>query len=517
MGAVTQAAVARAERLEAELVAQKKGMLRERVRAALIDCAEHHAARGEFEAAMQRFADCEEHATNAADAIDAAVRVCRACVHAGAFDQIKFHATQAQRHTSELADRPADAALLNACLMLFHLHAGGGGGRGSSHKDHHDVAGSAGAHSSHLKLAARCARAVDANAWSDALGGDIVSLTDVGSYAVLLTLATSTRAELKAQLLENVQIKPLLAVVPEVAAIATDYFHSRYAACLSALARLQPSLRLDVHVGAHVSRLIETVRHEALTLYFSPFSSVDMHRMAADFGLTCEALEAQVAALIVRNKMAARIDSHNKVWWEGGIEVTILSFVYPFTNFQSIPNRFLPIRSLTSPFAAGAVRQVQRSARRIIRARLAGGLVVCAPHARAAAAHVDGARRTDRAGGGGRRRRRQVSGGIEQDAVSIVHKKKYFDHSESEGTIAFRRNDERDEVELIKHVFFLYKRAQISAIATQSTFESHRATAVPLTITADSASAALDDTTATPLAHDHASTAARPTSGMADE
>ena len=324
MGAVTQAAVARAERLEAELGAQKKGMLRERVRAALIDCAEHHAARGEFEAAMQRFADCEEHATTAADAIDAAVRVCRACVHAGAFDQLKFHATQAQRHTSELADRPADAALLNAFLMLFHLHAGGGGGgaagtgRGSSHKDHHDSAG-AGAHSSHLKLAARCARAVDANAWSDALGGDIVSLTEVGTYAVLLTLATSTRAELKAQLLESAQIKPLLAVVPEVAAVATDYFHSRYAACLSALARLQPSLRLDVHLGAHVSRLIETVRHEALTLYFSPFSSVDMHRMAADFGLTCEALEAQVAALIVRNKMAARIDSHNKVWCEGSM------------------------------------------------------------------------------------------------------------------------------------------------------------------------------------------------------
>ena len=51
--ATNQAAAARAERLEAALVAEKKNASRERVCAALLECGDFAAARGDFAGASQ--------------------------------------------------------------------------------------------------------------------------------------------------------------------------------------------------------------------------------------------------------------------------------------------------------------------------------------------------------------------------------------------------------------------------------------------------------------------------------
>lgn len=47
--------------------------------------------------------------------------------------------------------------------------------------------------------------------------------------------------------------------------------------------------------------------------YFSPFVSVDMTLMASAFNTPVEALEKELAQLIMDGKIASRIDSQNKV------------------------------------------------------------------------------------------------------------------------------------------------------------------------------------------------------------
>lgn len=47
--------------------------------------------------------------------------------------------------------------------------------------------------------------------------------------------------------------------------------------------------------------------------YFSPFSSVDMRRMAVDFGCTVQELEAELTDLIASDRVQARIDADKQI------------------------------------------------------------------------------------------------------------------------------------------------------------------------------------------------------------
>ena len=47
--------------------------------------------------------------------------------------------------------------------------------------------------------------------------------------------------------------------------------------------------------------------------YFSPYLSVDLHRMAAAFNTSVSSLEDELTQLILNGQISARIDSHAKV------------------------------------------------------------------------------------------------------------------------------------------------------------------------------------------------------------
>lgn len=47
--------------------------------------------------------------------------------------------------------------------------------------------------------------------------------------------------------------------------------------------------------------------------YFSPYLSVDLHRMAAAFNTSVASLEDELTQLILDGQISARIDSHAKV------------------------------------------------------------------------------------------------------------------------------------------------------------------------------------------------------------
>lgn len=48
--------------------------------------------------------------------------------------------------------------------------------------------------------------------------------------------------------------------------------------------------------------------------YFSPYLSVDLHRMAAAFNTSVLSLEGELTQLILEGQISARIDSHAKVF-----------------------------------------------------------------------------------------------------------------------------------------------------------------------------------------------------------
>jgi len=55
------------------------------------------------------------------------------------------------------------------------------------------------------------------------------------------------------------------------------------------------------------------IRKRALVLYFQPFSSVQLDKMSAAFGLSVAEMEKLAVQLIQEGRIQARVDSKNKV------------------------------------------------------------------------------------------------------------------------------------------------------------------------------------------------------------
>lgn len=70
---------------------------------------------------------------------------------------------------------------------------------------------------------------------------------------------------------------------------------------------------IDVHLSLHVKFLTDLIRSHALVMYFQPFSSIRLERMATAFGWTLEEVEQQVVNLIQSGEIRGRVDSQNKV------------------------------------------------------------------------------------------------------------------------------------------------------------------------------------------------------------
>lgn len=59
--------------------------------------------------------------------------------------------------------------------------------------------------------------------------------------------------------------------------------------------------------------LVQYIMYIYFCIYYSPYMSADMKKMAAAFNTTVPALENELMQLILDGQIQARIDSHNKV------------------------------------------------------------------------------------------------------------------------------------------------------------------------------------------------------------
>jgi COP9 signalosome complex subunit 1 len=70
---------------------------------------------------------------------------------------------------------------------------------------------------------------------------------------------------------------------------------------------------LDINLSPHIQELVQQIRDRALVLYFQPFASIRLDRMALAFGLSADEVERLVVALIQGGKIKGRVDSQNKI------------------------------------------------------------------------------------------------------------------------------------------------------------------------------------------------------------
>lgn len=70
---------------------------------------------------------------------------------------------------------------------------------------------------------------------------------------------------------------------------------------------------IDLYLCPRVDHLLTAIRGKALVQYFSPYSAMDINKMADSFKVPVSEMEQELAVCIGDSHIKAKIDSHNKI------------------------------------------------------------------------------------------------------------------------------------------------------------------------------------------------------------
>merc|ERR1719326_1444273 len=76
---------------------------------------------------------------------------------------------------------------------------------------------------------------------------------------------------------------------------------------------MKETLSLDVPLHSQILDLCQQIRSKGMVQYFAPFLSVSLHSMAEAFNTNVEGIQSEVAQLVIKRQLDAKIDSHKKV------------------------------------------------------------------------------------------------------------------------------------------------------------------------------------------------------------
>ncbi|GLT77592.1 hypothetical protein SLA2020_491600 [Shorea laevis] len=308
----------RKEKLESELNSYRTNLIKESIRMGYNDFGEFYYTHGALGEAFKSYVRTRDYCTTSKHIIQMCLSAILVSIEMGQFTHVTNYVSKAEQTPESL--EPSIVGKLRCAAGLAHLEA------------------------KKYKLAARKFLEVGpdiGNSYSD-----VIAPQDVATYGGLCALASFDRAELKASLLlslffaflhfcllvldwnltysfngvhlqnkviDNINFRNFLELVPELRELINDFYSSHYASCLEYLGNLKQNLLLDIHLHDHIEMLYDQIRNKALIQYTLPFVSVDMRMMADAFKTSVAGLEKELEALITDNQIQARIDSHNKI------------------------------------------------------------------------------------------------------------------------------------------------------------------------------------------------------------
>lgn len=284
---VTRQVQSRMQRLEDQLAVQKQNQDRSGIREAYMKLAELFVARGDYAAAVSKYVEARDFADSPQHQIDTSMALIKTSVFLRTMVHVKTEANRALGIDKDGVLTPVVVGRLKASLALYHLR------------------------NKNWPVAARYFQEIP----YEAAGKfpEVISSRDIAIYGGLLSLATGTRRDLKSKVLDNEHFKSFLESHPQMRDIIDDFYMTEYAKCMKSLDRLKPNLLVDMFISGSVDALYKKIRAKALSQYFSPFISVDMHKMADSFQVSIADLEKEIGALILSNDIQGRIDSYKKV------------------------------------------------------------------------------------------------------------------------------------------------------------------------------------------------------------
>ena len=144
----------------------------------------------------------------------------------------------------------------------------------------------------------------------------IISKEDIAVYAVVCSLVTFDRAELKRHFFDNRSFtNDFLSAVPAARELIINFYEGNYVVFTKVLKDLRRRMDLDLHLTRHVPMILEAISEKVHIQYFMPYAVVDIHRMAVGLDQDELELEKALVKLISDQKLSARIDSASRTMY----------------------------------------------------------------------------------------------------------------------------------------------------------------------------------------------------------
>jgi COP9 signalosome complex subunit 1 len=283
------------ERLDADLKNYRHNSIKESIRRGYDALGDHHLDCGDINNALKMYTRARDHCTSNKHVVQLCLNIIKVSVHLRNWQQVLnyYNKAEATMTVSPQPGIPAPAPTNTEVCCRLKCSAGLAELENRKYKN-----------AARLFLQAQ---------FDDCKCPDLLSPHSVALYGALCALASFDRQDLYTRVIASSSFKQFLELDPQLRDVVMQFHQSSYTSCLRTLEEMRSSLMLDMYLSQHLHTLLTMIRNKALIQYFSPFSSVDLHRMAAAFNTTVPSLEDELTQLILDGQISARIDSNAKV------------------------------------------------------------------------------------------------------------------------------------------------------------------------------------------------------------
>ncbi|KAH0831324.1 26S proteasome subunit RPN7-domain-containing protein [Lanmaoa asiatica] len=311
---VTKKNVAERTKLEVELKTYTNNMIKESIRMAHRDLGEHYRATGDFASALKHFTKSREFCSTSQHVLDMCLSVLEFVIEQRNYTHISSYIYKADGAMESTAAVTAGSAEGGASAASAHPTSKKPSPEREQVQSKLDFAMALshlgqGNYEKAATLFLRLGPPEQLGNWV----GKLIAPGDIAIYGTLCALASLSRSAIKAQLLRNPVFSAYIEQEPYVRDLIQAYMSSDFKTTLEILSRYSTRHYIDIHLGIHVNDLTQHLRHTAVVLYFQPFETIRLDRMASAFGWSIEEVEREVVALIQSGQIQGRVDSQNKI------------------------------------------------------------------------------------------------------------------------------------------------------------------------------------------------------------
>jgi len=261
----------------------------DRTRRAYIELGAHYESQGKFEPASQKYLEAFDCAETHPAQVDLRVRLCKAAILAGNFQQVRQNAHHVLDNTDYRGSMSnSQRGALMVCLGLYYLHK----------REYADAA---------FWFVQQPCRSLE-----NELSG-LITDEHIGLYGALCAVVNYNRTQFEKNVVRNKIFSNFLKRSPKALKLVQSYHNSEYSNVTKALRDIELDTRVDLYLKDQSAGVLSAVRGKAMVQFFSPFSAMGMDRMADAFGVSIKELEAELVTCISQGHINAKIDSYKKL------------------------------------------------------------------------------------------------------------------------------------------------------------------------------------------------------------